>query len=83
MSCKPTNAFHVCLQDHPVQPALVVVFFGANDASFPMPSGKGQHVPLQEFKENLKNIALYLKVTILMILFDLACVYKFVTMYTL
>lgn len=82
MSCKATNVFHLCLQDHPVQPALVVVFFGANDASFPMPSGKGQHVPLQEFKENLKNIALYLKVTSLMIVFDLACVHDFATMCT-
>ncbi|KAI5068110.1 hypothetical protein GOP47_0016455 [Adiantum capillus-veneris] len=42
------------------QPALVVVFFGANDASFPMPSGKGQHVPVEEFKQNLRSIALYL-----------------------
>ena len=60
------------MQDHPVQPSLVVVFFGANDASFPMPSGKGQYVPLHEFKENLKNISLYLKVPF-MILFNLLC----------
>lgn len=48
-------------KEHLSQPALVVVFFGANDAAFPMPSGKGQHVPLQEFKQNLQSIALYLK----------------------
>lgn len=48
-------------KDFPSQPALVLVFFGANDGAFPMPSGKGQHVPLQEFKENLRYIASYLK----------------------
>eukprot|EP00249_Psilotum_nudum_P007344 c20492_g1_i1 orf=293-991(+) len=48
-------------KNSPTQPALVVVFFGANDASFPMPSGRGQHVPIQEFKENLQHIASYLK----------------------
>ncbi|MCO5610845.1 hypothetical protein L7F22_065087 [Adiantum nelumboides] len=47
-------------KDAPSQPALVVVFFGANDASFPMPSGKGQHVPMEEFKQNLRSIALCL-----------------------
>ncbi|BBN07888.1 isoamyl acetate esterase [Marchantia polymorpha subsp. ruderalis] len=45
----------------PTQPSLVVVFFGANDAAVPLKSGAGQAVPLQEFKENLKKIALYLK----------------------
>ncbi|BBN07887.1 isoamyl acetate esterase [Marchantia polymorpha subsp. ruderalis] len=47
----------------PTQPSLVVVFFGANDAAVPLKhfSEAGQAVPLEEFKENLKKIALYLK----------------------
>lgn len=48
-------------KDSPSQPALVVVFFGANDAAVPVPSGRGQYVPLQEYKENLVVIASYLK----------------------
>ncbi|KAL2629487.1 hypothetical protein R1flu_014173 [Riccia fluitans] len=47
-------------KDIPRQPSLVVVFFGANDAAFPLKSGRGQHVPIEEFKENLKKIATYL-----------------------
>ena len=39
-----------------------MVFFGANDAAFPMPSGRGQYVPLPEFEENLCRIATYLQV---------------------
>lgn len=49
-------------QDLPTQPALVVVFFGANDAAVPVPSGKGQAVPIDEFKGNLIKIASYLNV---------------------
>ncbi|KAG6556181.1 hypothetical protein Mapa_002122 [Marchantia paleacea] len=48
-------------KDLPIQPSLVVVFFGANDAAVALRSGAGQGVPLQEFKENLKKIASYLK----------------------
>lgn len=43
------------------QPELVVVFFGANDAAFPMPSGRGQHVSLPEFEDNLCRIVAYLQ----------------------
>ncbi|KAH9323910.1 hypothetical protein KI387_018549, partial [Taxus chinensis] len=48
-------------KDHPSQPALVIVFFGTNDAAFPLPSGKGQHVPLQEYKANLRQICAHIK----------------------
>lgn len=48
-------------KDAEVQPELVVVFFGANDAAFPMPSGRGQHVPLPEFEDNLCRIAKHLQ----------------------
>lgn len=43
------------------QPELVVVFFGANDGAFPMPSGRGQHVPLPEFEDNLCRISAHLQ----------------------
>ncbi|KAG0559772.1 hypothetical protein KC19_10G128100 [Ceratodon purpureus] len=48
-------------EDAEEQPDLVVVFFGANDAAFAMPSGQGQHVPLSEFEDNLCRIATYLQ----------------------
>uniref|UniRef100_A0A0D6R747 Uncharacterized protein n=1 Tax=Araucaria cunninghamii TaxID=56994 RepID=A0A0D6R747_ARACU len=48
-------------KDYPSQPALVIVFFGVNDAAFPLPSGKGQHVPLPEYKANLRQICAHIK----------------------
>jgi hypothetical protein len=49
-------------KDASVQPALVVVFFGANAAAFPSPTGSGgQHVPIAEFQENLCHIAAHLQ----------------------
>ncbi|KAK7283979.1 hypothetical protein RIF29_13729 [Crotalaria pallida] len=43
------------------QPSLVIVYFGGNDAVRPHPSGFGQHVPLQEYIENMRKIAIHLK----------------------
>lgn len=37
-------------------PALVTVFFGANDAAHPDRVSRAQHVPLPEFKQNLSAI---------------------------
>lgn len=48
-------------KDHPSQPALVVVFFGSNDAAFPLPSGMGQSVPITEYKANLRQICAHIK----------------------
>ncbi|XP_057833328.2 GDSL esterase/lipase WDL1 isoform X3 [Cryptomeria japonica] len=48
-------------KDAPVQPHLVVVCFGANDAAYPLPSGRGQHVPIHEYKSNLQQICLHIK----------------------
>lgn len=59
--CLNITLCHV-FQDLPTQPALVVVFFGTNDAAIPVPSGKGQAVPIEEFKGNLVKIASHLKV---------------------
>lgn len=51
------------MQDAAVQPSLVVVYFGGNDSMAPHPSGLGPHVPLTEYVENMKKIALHLQVT--------------------
>ncbi|XP_073049304.1 GDSL esterase/lipase At5g45920-like [Primulina eburnea] len=42
-------------------PAAVVVFFGANDACLPDRSSAFQHVPLEEYKQNLHAIVAFLK----------------------
>lgn len=51
----------IFLQDAAVQPSLVIVYYGGNDAMHPHPSGLGPHVPLHEYVENMKKIALHLK----------------------
>jgi isoamyl acetate esterase len=43
-------------------PAAVTVFFGANDASLPDRKQAHQHVPLGEYKSNLRAICWYFKV---------------------
>ncbi|OMO97561.1 Lipase, GDSL [Corchorus olitorius] len=48
-------------KDAAVQPSLVIVYFGGNDSMAPQPSGLGPHVPLPEFIDNMKKIALHLK----------------------
>ena len=45
-----------------MQPSLVIVYFGGNDSVNPHPSGLGTHVPLQEYIENMRKIAIHLKV---------------------
>ncbi|CAI7924608.1 unnamed protein product, partial [Closterium sp. NIES-54] len=42
-------------------PALVTVFFGANDAALPGRTSGKQHVPIPEFKENLRVIVTHLQ----------------------
>ncbi|PON59654.1 Lipase [Trema orientale] len=37
-------------------PAVVTIFFGANDAAILGSASQGQHVPVDEYKENLKKI---------------------------
>ncbi|KAL7136246.1 hypothetical protein ABFS83_10G016900 [Erythranthe nasuta] len=48
-------------RDADIQPSLVIVYFGGNDAMHPHPSGLGAHVPLREYIENMKKIYLHLK----------------------
>ncbi|KAK1562730.1 hypothetical protein Q3G72_016244 [Acer saccharum] len=48
-------------KDAVVQPSLVIVYFGGNDSMRPHPDGLGPHVPLPEYIENMRKIALHLK----------------------
>lgn len=48
-------------KDDPIQPSLVIVYFGGNDSMGPHRSGLGPHVPLEEYVENMRRIALHLK----------------------
>ncbi|KAK1298189.1 GDSL esterase/lipase CPRD49 [Acorus calamus] len=48
-------------KDAPVQPDLVVVYFGGNDSMGCHASGLGPHVPLPEYIENMRKIASHLK----------------------
>lgn len=51
-------------------PAAVTVFFGANDASLPDQRSGFQHVPLEEYVENLRSIHAYFKVNLLCFIFN-------------
>lgn len=48
-------------KDAAVQPSLVIVYFGGNDSMGPHSSGLGPHVPLAEYIENMRKIAIHLK----------------------
>ncbi|KAF9612563.1 hypothetical protein IFM89_002159 [Coptis chinensis] len=47
-------------KDAAIQPDLVVVYFGGNDSMDPHPSGLSPHVPLPEYVENMRSIAIHL-----------------------
>ncbi|KAL2337057.1 hypothetical protein Fmac_011503 [Flemingia macrophylla] len=42
-------------------PSLVVVYFGGNDSTLPNTNGLGPHVPLEEYKQNMRKIAIHIK----------------------
>ncbi|KAJ3684061.1 hypothetical protein LUZ61_013225 [Rhynchospora tenuis] len=48
-------------KDALAQPSLVIVYFGGNDSIEEHPSGLGPHVPLEEYVENMRKIANYIK----------------------
>ncbi|XP_058099661.1 GDSL esterase/lipase WDL1 [Magnolia sinica] len=48
-------------KDATVQPSLVIVYFGGNDSMGSHSSGLGPHVPLPEYIENMRKIAIHLK----------------------
>ena len=43
-------------------PAATTIFFGANDAALLGRNSERQHVPVEEYRENLKKMVLHLKV---------------------
>ncbi|KAL1559249.1 GDSL esterase/lipase wdl1 [Salvia divinorum] len=49
-------------KDAPVQPSLIIVYFGGNDSMGPHSSGLGPHVPLSEYIQNMRKIATHLKI---------------------
>lgn len=50
------------MQDIPKAPIVVTIFFGANDAAIFGRTSERQHVPLDEYKDNLKKMVNHLKV---------------------
>ncbi|RLM58265.1 hypothetical protein C2845_PM18G13020 [Panicum miliaceum] len=48
-------------KDSPVQPSLVIVYFGGNDSIAAHSSGLGPHVPIDEYIDNMRKIAEHLK----------------------
>ncbi|KAG5037806.1 hypothetical protein AAZX31_07G140900 [Glycine max] len=48
-------------KDAKEQPSLVIVYFGGNDSTLPNPNGLGPHVPVEEYKENMRKIAIHMK----------------------
>ena len=53
------------LQGSKKPPAATTVFFGANDAALVGRTSERQHVPVEEYKDNLRRIVHHLKVGIL------------------
>lgn len=69
----------LALQDAAVQPSLVIVYFGGNDSMGAHSSGLGPHVPLPEYIENMRKVALHLKVAYPVILeqeYDFIIIHK-------
>ncbi|CAA0830562.1 GDSL esterase/lipase CPRD49 [Striga hermonthica] len=48
-------------KDAAIQPSLVILYFGGNDATNPHPSGLGSHVPLPEYIKNMKKMIVHIK----------------------
>ncbi|XP_011071876.1 GDSL esterase/lipase At5g62930 isoform X2 [Sesamum indicum] len=62
---EPELYFQVCSCQHQTgsakPPVAVTIFFGANDAARLEGTGKRQHVPVEEYKDNLRKIVQHIK----------------------
>lgn len=56
------SVFLLILQNAPTHPVAVTIFFGANDAALLGRTSERQHVPLEEYKENLRKMIQHFKV---------------------
>ncbi|KAI5329803.1 hypothetical protein L3X38_029200 [Prunus dulcis] len=52
---------HLFPLDSKKPPAAATIFFGANDAAILGRTSERQHVPVEEYKENLRKIVLHMK----------------------
>ncbi|CAK9137590.1 unnamed protein product [Ilex paraguariensis] len=50
-------------QDSTTPPVAATIFFGANDAALAGRTSERQHVPIEEYKENLKRLVRHLKIS--------------------
>nr|GLL31537.1 GDSL esterase/lipase At5g62930 [Ipomoea trifida] len=55
------DGFVGLLQQSITYPAVTTIFFGANDAALSGRTSERQHVPLEEYKENLRKMVQHLK----------------------
>jgi len=72
------RVFPVAEEDGGDFPGDVTVFFGANDACLPERCSGFQHVPLHEYKQNLRSIVSFLKVIIFFIISFKSCTCIFI-----
>ncbi|XP_038904754.1 GDSL esterase/lipase At5g62930 isoform X1 [Benincasa hispida] len=61
--CPRSRGFQPCFhpKNTPKAPIVVTIFFGANDAAILGRTSERQHVPLEEYKDNLKKMVNHLK----------------------
>lgn len=52
---------HIFPLDSPKPPLATTIFFGANDAALLGRTSERQHVPIEDYKENLRKFVLHLK----------------------
>lgn len=58
----PVFVFWIAFQDATIPPRAATIFFGANDAALSGRTSERQHVPVEEYKENLRKIVHHIKV---------------------
>lgn len=67
----------IILQGSKTPPVATTIFFGANDAALAGRTSDRQHVPVEEYAENLRRIVNHLKVQISFTLEQYVCSIQF------